>query len=466
MELNPSIPRSSTPVSPVHYQRSELFAIDSSTESGRRTLISPSSLDVALGGQLLPIAQRAMDLDLAANWDSTAPTDYPVAASRAGKDFYLYVTSAGLILSANATVPAGYTADTSRKIGGFHCLCLSAGIISGHPLTGFLTGDILPASIWDIDFRPVCSPEGMVFSFAADVWVDIYLQAGTAATTRSECGAAITDTRSYWDHGDDLAAVGKRRLFEHEFDQIALGSPAAVNIAGGADPITTGMHRSTTGASNGTSTSAAAPSTDISAAANPQQLTIALNGLAPVAISFAPAGLNTGALIAAALQTAIRAAIPWAGGLTVTYGTTYIVSCPGSTGVSASAVITAGASNDCTAALKLGVANGGVEVTGNLGRRIISNIGVEDAVGVLWQWIDGGHLYRNHDSVYNGAWSYKATGGRGQQYTQGADGAVGLLAGGSWSLGSSCGSRSRDASGARSTASSALGARGCARCQA
>lgn len=453
---------------PTFYARPSLPALAStSTDAGRRTLVAPAKTAAALtSADFYTAVAVSLDLNTAGNWDTTSGTDYTVANNRAGKDFYLFATTSGLKLSANSTVPTGFDANTSRKIGGFHCLCLSVGTISGHPLSGFLTGDILPYSIWDLAFRPVCSPDGMVFSFAADVWVDIYLQAGTAATTRSECGATITDTRNYWDHGDDLATVGKRRLFEHEFDQIAFGSPEAVNIAGSTDPITAGMHRSTMGASNGTSTGADDPSTDISSAANPQQLMIALNGLAPVAVSFAPAGLNTGALIAAALQTAIRAAIPWAGGLTCTFGTTYVVSCPGSTGVSASAVITAGEGNDCTAALKLGVANGGVEVNGNLGRRIISNIGVEDAVGCLWQWIDGGHLYRNHDSVYNGGWSYKSTNGRGQQQTQGADGAVGLLAGGSWAYGSYCGSRSRNALSRRSDTASNIGARGCARCQA
>ena len=333
--------------SPVHYQRSGLMALGSmSTDAGRRTLVTSSSLAVAINGVLLPFTQQSLDLNLATNWDSTA-TDYTVAATRAGKDFYLYATSAGrLILSANATVPTGHTAATSRKIGGFHCLCLSVGTIAGHTLTDFLTGDILPPSIWDLIFRPICSPEGMVYAGVADVWVDIYLQSGTGSATRSANGATTTDTRTYWDHADDLAAVGKRMLYDLEFSAIAYGSPEATNISGSADPVTTGGH----------------------------------------------------------VDTASK--------------------------------------------------------------RIISNCGCEDAVGVLWQWVDGGHIYRNHDSVYNGAWSYKSTNGRGSQYTQGADGAVGLLAGGYWNSGSLCGSRSRAAFASRSSASSSVGSRGCARRQA
>ena len=454
---------------PNFYARPSLPALAStSTEAGRRTLVVPAKTAAALASaDFYTAIAVSLDLSVAASWDTTSGTDYTVADNRAGKDFYLYATTSGLKLSANSTVPTGFDASTSRKIGGFHCLCLSVGAISGHSLTGFLTGDILPASIWDVQWKPACSPEGMVYSAEAGVWVDIYLQSGTSATTRSAYLATTTDERNYWDHQDDLATVGKRMLSDAEFQQIALGSPEQVNIAGGADPVTTGGHRSTSGATNGTSTSAASPSTDISAAADPQKLTVALCGTAPVEVSINPTGLNTGALIAAALQTAIRAAIPWAGGLTVTYGTTYVISCPGSFGVSASVVITAGSSNDCTAALKLGVANGGVEVAGNLGMRIISNIGCEDCTGTWFQWVDGGYIYRNHETTYNGAWSWKATGkSRGQQYTQGADGAVGLLAGGSWTSDSSRGSRSRTASSVRSAATSSIGARGCARCQA
>lgn len=456
-------------IDPKYYSRPSLPEILSAiTAAGRRTLVVPAKLSTVLSVSdfYLPSATN-INLDVAASWDTTSGIDYTVASARAGKNFYIYATIMGIFLSANATVPTGYTAANSRKIGGFHCLCLSVGTIAGHSLTGFITGDILPGSIWDLIWKPICNPEGMVYSEAADVWVDIYLQSGTGTNTRSEYGATITDTRPYWDHQDDLAAVGKRMLLDAEFQQIALGGNEQTNIAGASDPVTTGGHRDTAGATNGTSTSAAAPSTDISAAANPQKLTIALCGTAPVEVSFAPAGLNTGALIAAALQTAIRAAIPWAGGLTVTYGATYVISVPGSFGAQSSAVVTAGSSNNCTAALKLGLANGGVEVNGNLGRRMISHIGCEDCAGALQQWVDGGHIYRNHDTTYNGAWSWKATGqSRGQQYTQGTDGAVGLLAGGRWNNGSACGSRYRLANDARSTAASHIGARGCARRQA
>ena len=453
-------------MSPGHYQRSGDWGIVSSTtDAGRRSLLSPDLLALIVGSYTLKLSQRSLDLNTAANWDSI-DTDYTAAATRAGKDFYVYaVPNKGLILSANSTVPAGYTAATSRKVAGFHCLCVAVGVIAGHSLTGFLAGDILPATIWDLLHRPVCSPAGMAWSPLAQRWVDIYLQSGTGANTASAFGVTITDTRDWMDFTDDLSAVKKQLLTDGEFQIVAEGSNQKTNIAGSADPVSTGGHRDTTGATAGTSTSAAAPSTDISAAANPQSLTINLNGTGPVVVSFAPVGLNTGALIAAALQVAIRAAIPWAGGLTVTYGATYVISCFGSVGPSASVVVTAGAPNDCAAALKLGVANGGAEVAGNLGRRMVSNIGLEDCCGALFQWLSD-QSYQNDAAAYAGAFGYYTLpGNKGSLYRQGAIGDVKLVAGGAWYYGTLCGSRSRTANCSRWHTATSIGSRGCARRQ-
>lgn len=329
---------------PGFYQRSALPSILSSVTAAGRYTLSVSATAVSVGTADLSIPSTNIDLSVASSWDTTSGTDYTVAANRAGKDFYLYAVSTGLVLSANATVPTGFTSGNSRKIGGFHCLCLSVGAISGHSLTGWLTGDILPASIWDLLWRPVCSPEGMVYSDQAGIWVDIYLQSGTGTSTRSAYAATITDTRTYNDHADDVAAVGKRMLTDLEFQAVALGSNEQTNIAGGSDPVTTEGHRDTTS------------------------------------------------------------------------------------------------------------------------RRMISNIGVEDAAGSMWQWVDGGFVYRNGDAAYSGAWAWNLAGAsRGQVYVQGGTGITGLRAGGDWNSGSLCGSRCRSAYYARSSAASNIGSRGCAR---
>lgn len=238
---------------PAHYQRDQHWQIKGySTAAHRYTLQTPNQLTVNVNdvGYLLS-AQADLDLSVEATWDSLS-TDYRVAATRAGKDFFIYACqpSSGvapvILISANSTYPTGYDADTSRKIGGFHCLCTAVGTISGHTLTGFAQGDILPQSVWDLNFKPACDdPRGMVYSPLANIWVDIYLQSGTGTSTLSANGGTITDTRTWNDHVDDLAAVGKRLLDDGEFQIVAAGSNEETNIAGSADPVTTGGHSDT-----------------------------------------------------------------------------------------------------------------------------------------------------------------------------------------------------------------------------
>lgn len=174
-----------------------------------------------------------------------------------GRDYYIYAChdteeplnpGVRLVVSLNATYPEGFGEQTSRKIGGFHTLCASAGTISGHPLSGFEAGDILPASLWCLTHRPeTCGPEGMVYVKELGLWVDIYLQSGKGAATRSTYGATITDTQPWMDHVDDLGAVGKTLLTDTEFSVAALGSNEKTNIGGSADPVTTGGHVDTAG---------------------------------------------------------------------------------------------------------------------------------------------------------------------------------------------------------------------------
>jgi hypothetical protein len=234
-------------IRPQYYERDYVPRIKGALVAAYRITLQVPKLATNLGSVLLPFEEQEIVLSNAAAWDTTAGTNYTVAANRAGVNFYLYATANGLLLSANATVPSGYTAETSKQVGGFHCLCLSVGNISGHPLSGFLTGDILPASVWDLAHRPICSPAGMVYSALADIWVDIYLQSGTGAATRSAFGGTITDTRDWMDFTDDLGAVGKRMLSDPEFHIAAAGGNEKTNIVGSADPVTTGGHVDTAG---------------------------------------------------------------------------------------------------------------------------------------------------------------------------------------------------------------------------
>jgi len=168
-----------------------------------------------------------------------------------GKDYYVYAcNNSGTLVfrvSLASTFPAGFSAETSRKIGGFHTLCADVGTISGHPLSGFVAGDILPASVWDLKHRPVSEPAGMVYVDAIDKWVDIYLASGTGVNTKSVFGGVISDNRNWMNFVDDGGAVKKRLLMDMEFQLAASGSNEQTNIANSTDPITTGGHSSAAG---------------------------------------------------------------------------------------------------------------------------------------------------------------------------------------------------------------------------
>ena len=249
-----------------YYNRDRMWKNKGSdTAANRRTLVSPSHLLVNIGGAGAHAYEVEtaveMDLNTASNWDTQTPTDYTVAAKRAGKDFYIYacVPSSGfspiLVLSAATTYPAGYSAANSRKIGGFHCECANVGTISGHPLTGYLAGDIIPRSCWDLSHRSAGAQAGMVWAGKTDfdtlagpkIWVALYLASGTGSSTASVYGGTISDTRNWMDFVDDFAAIGCRMLEDDEFQAIAAGSNEETNIEGSVDPVTTGGHLNTAG---------------------------------------------------------------------------------------------------------------------------------------------------------------------------------------------------------------------------
>lgn len=206
---------------------------------------------VVKGSYLIPI--RIVDswflLTDDTNVDTTADID--TGAIEAGKDYCVYACdNAGSLvfkISLATTFPSGFDADNSRKIGGFHTLCVSVGTIAGHTLTGYVANDILPASVWDLKHRPVSEPAGMVYSEGANIWVDIYLTSGTGASTASVNGGTISDSRDHMSFIDDHAAVKKGMLNDNEFQVIAAGSNKETNIAGSANPVTTTGHLDTAG---------------------------------------------------------------------------------------------------------------------------------------------------------------------------------------------------------------------------
>ena len=218
------------------------------SDANNTTVIIPAGLEVNIGNYAF-VTQSDSQVDIA-----LAGT----ASARAGKDVYIYAcwpsnVESGIpvfVASMNSTTPSGYNATNSRKIGGVHCLCADVGTIAGHPLSGYVAGDVLPASLWDLRHRPVSAPEGMVYIEPLDLWADIYLNSWDGEKIVSEYGAVIADgasSRSYhwWRWAEEFNLLKKRLPHRWEFRELADGSPETVNITGSADPNTTGGHTAT-----------------------------------------------------------------------------------------------------------------------------------------------------------------------------------------------------------------------------
>jgi hypothetical protein len=207
------------------YQRSACWS-----RTAANTISSPKGM-VVVNDKAFLMSVTAYALNTAGNWDS-AETTYATPANRVGKDFYVYACDNSgildIVLSALSTYPADYTAATSRKIGGFHCLCANVGSISGHDLTGYAAGDILPLSVWDLLHRANSENEGMVWDERARIWVDIYL---SNSTYESKYNNAVKHSTNWMDFVDGLGALNKRLLEDDEFSIIAAGSNEETEIS-------------------------------------------------------------------------------------------------------------------------------------------------------------------------------------------------------------------------------------------
>ena len=184
--------------------------------------------------------------------------DIRTEMQQAGKDYNVYACDNGGILtfkcSLNSTYPscddsAGnpYTADNTRKVTGFHTLCLDAfGVSAAHPAYEYKTYDIIPPSIWDLKHRTRNGRnDGFVWDEKTQDWIGIYLPSGTGTNCASVFNATIQDTRDWMDFVDDGLAVGVRLLSDFEFQSAMAGSNEETNIFGSADPVTTGGHMDT-----------------------------------------------------------------------------------------------------------------------------------------------------------------------------------------------------------------------------
>ena len=128
------------------------------------------------------------------DFDPLQHLDIPAASYRMGTDYSIYLcltgSSVSIVVSENSTFPAGFNADSSRKIGGFHYGTIrrvtlvnglmipidSNGVRFGNTGTIWqdnVTEGIIPNSVWDLRDRPKTPRGGMVK--VGDFWVSIYL---------------------------------------------------------------------------------------------------------------------------------------------------------------------------------------------------------------------------------------------------------------------------------------------------
>lgn len=213
-------------------------------EKGAGDTINVPDAGIEIGGQGLIIESQT-------NLDPLTNNDGSFASFALGTDYYLYACQPGphtikakLIFSINSTYPTDYTANNSRKIGGFHYGRVRAVDANGTPIdatngaygTGWeddVSNGIVPNSVWDLKNRPICSPEGM--AKVGRIWVDIYL--ATQDETISLVNGKISTGKlksayntypvvlSMYSFNELARRSGKRLLTMQEWLKAAEGSP-------------------------------------------------------------------------------------------------------------------------------------------------------------------------------------------------------------------------------------------------
>jgi hypothetical protein len=110
-----------------------------------------------------------------------------------------------------------------------------------HSLEGYVAGDILSASVWDLWNKPLSGSTAGMAKLPSGKWTQAYFYSGTGANSASVYGATITYGLCFNDHLRDLQAVGLRLPSGNEFTEFARGSAiswistqAAPATAGGA----------------------------------------------------------------------------------------------------------------------------------------------------------------------------------------------------------------------------------------
>ncbi|OEY67454.1 hypothetical protein [Marinobacter sp. X15-166B] len=191
-------------------------------------------------------------LENTGNWDPVTNSDGSFASLALGDDVYIYAVQdasgiAQWIASKNSTVPTGYTADNSRKIGGFHFGKVRP-LADAYNAAAALPTQIIPNSCWDLKHRPKCDPSGMVEVIPGQLWVDIYLASEDSTPWPNTVPISVhnatplTGTEGYsrLDYSRLVRNAGKRLPDYSEFMMFAYGVPQGTTGASGRQ--STGGH--------------------------------------------------------------------------------------------------------------------------------------------------------------------------------------------------------------------------------
>lgn len=186
------------------------------------------------------------------------PQDVTVARGTVekGKDYAVTLAQDGTIAVEAYDYDTAEIEPTKRILGGFHVICRNVpadyqkepveafgGVL--HELAGWVEGDILPMSVWAMNFRPTCDdPTGMVYARECDRWIDIYNGSGTIAAPRSRFGGTRLHTHTAVEFMTGYGNLGKWLLDDESFWFAAVGSNCHTRVKGAAqpNPDTTGAH--------------------------------------------------------------------------------------------------------------------------------------------------------------------------------------------------------------------------------
>jgi len=182
------------------------------------------------------IGNTYIQQDIELNIDTLLDTGY----LQNGKDYYIFASQNAdpitFLVSLIKTPPQGFI-----LFGGFHTLCVGVGsgltypeggVMKDHKLNGYVAADILPDSIWCINFMAFGRQEGTAYIPTLDEWYQIYWQSGSGANSRSVYQGAITRSRQYVDHVEDMACIGMRLPDDAGYAAAMIGSNEQTAVAG------------------------------------------------------------------------------------------------------------------------------------------------------------------------------------------------------------------------------------------